>query len=262
MKTYIFSLLAIIFAATVHSAPELKGNPDELKRFLYPDSTRVTITETAKEKAYSDKAIINLVIETEEDKMSDAIRKNTELRLKVSKLLTEAEISPDNIKTSKFSTSPQFGWFGDEPDSYQIINRMAVSIFREKHFYLLASFSDSYKEISLSTKEFEHTQKEKFEASVKKKALEKVMAQKAFYETQLGLVLKPVAFRDFDVVQSGTRSARDLETKIVVTGSRIKRSRAKSSSYAEEVQASVPQTFDEVEYKATISVEFEVLSNE
>ena len=260
MKPFLTSFFLILFPVVVHSAPELKGNPDELKRFLYPDSTRVTITETAKEKAYSDKAIINLVIETEEDKMSDAIRNNTDLRVKVSKLLTESDISPENIKTSKFSTSPQFGWFGDEPDSYQIINRMAVSIFSEKHLNLLATISDNHKEISLSTKEFEHTGKDKFEALVKKKALEKVMAQKKFYEAQLGLKLKPVAFRDFDVVQSGTQSARDLETKIVVTGSRLKRKKAKSDSFLADAVQSVPQTFDEVEYTATISVEFEVIS--
>jgi len=256
LRRYIV-ILSLFLSPLVHSAPELKGNPNELKNFLYPDKRTVSIRSSATEKGYSDKAIVSLVITTEEDKLSDAVKKNGLLRAKVSKALTSAGIKPENIKTSKFSTSPQFGWFGDEPDSYQIINRMAVSIFSESELNAITTISDTNKGVTFSTTQFEHTLKDKFKEKVKKKALAKVMLQKAFYEEELGLKLKPIAFRDFDVVESGTIAARQFSDQVVITGSRLKRTKAKSES----PQVVVPQTFDEIEYSATISVDFEIVGD-
>jgi len=260
-KKYLL-ILTLFLSPLVHSAPELKGYPDELKSFLYPDKRTVTIRSSATEKGYSDKAIISLVITTEEDKLSDAVKKNGLLRAKVSEALTTAGIKPDNIKTSKFSTSPQFGWFGDEPDSYQIVNRMAVSIFSESELNAITTIADANKEVSFSSTVFEHTLKDEFKEKVKKKALMKVMVQKSFYEQELGLKLKPIAFRDFDIAESGTMAAREFGNIVTITGSRLKREKRSSSrDYNESTSVVAAQTFDEIEYSATISVDFEIVSD-
>ena len=256
MNKYL-SLVVLLLTCVVQAAPEMKGHPEELKSFLYPNKRVITIRSSAEEKAYSDKAIISLVITTEEDMLADAIGINSALRITVTDALTEAGLKPEDINTSKFSTSPQFGWFGDEPDSFEIVNRMAIRISNEKQLSAIAAISDKNKEISLSDTEYKHSLKEQFEQTVKQKALEKVMQQKKFYETTLGLKLKAVGFRDFDVVQTGTRGAQAFEKKIVITGSRVKRTSA-SSSKPQVRSVTVPQTFDEVVYTATISVDFEI----
>ncbi len=256
MKQLYLYIVVISLSVAVKAAPELKGHPDELKSFIYPDERTVTISGNAKEKAYSDKAIISLVIVTEKSKLADAIKENSSLRAKVSSTLTSSGLNQDNIKTSKFSTSPQFGWFSDKPKSYEVINRMAISIKNEEALNLIAKISDDNKEISLASTEFEHTLKAIFEEKLKKKALSKVMAQKDFYESTLGLKLKAVSFYDRDVVQDGTRGARDREETIPVTASRMKQ-RSFSSN---EPAIVARQTFDEVEYSVTISVEFEIVS--
>lgn len=252
-KVLIGSLFMLIFQ--LQAAPELKGSPGELKTFLYPSKKIVTIRSSATEKAYSDKAIISVVIKTEEEKLADSIKKNADIRASIFETLIEAGIKKEDINTSKFSTSPQYGWFGEDPDSYEVVNRMAINIFNEKQLNVIAMISDNNKEVTLSATEFEHSLKVELKAQVKKKALAKVMSQKAFYEETLQLKLKAVAFRDFDVVQSGSRGAQAFEQRVVITGSRIKRSDGKSK--APPVIAN--QTFDEVEYKATISVDFEIV---
>lgn len=250
-------LFILLFTATVGAKTELKGHPDDLKSFIHPDKKIVTIRMTEKEKAYSDKAIVSLVITTEKKNLAGALQLNSDLRVKVTEVLTSSGLKPENIKTSKFSTSPQFGWFSDKPKSYQVVNRMAISITDEKQLNTIAKLSDENKEIALSGTEFEHTLKSEVEQKLKNKTLAKIMAQKAFYETQLGLKLKAVSFSDTDVVQSGTKGARDLERRVVITGSRVKR-----DSYESEQPIAVKQTFDEVEYSLTIAVQFEVLSSE
>ena len=84
----------------------------------------------AEEKAYSDRAIISLVITSEDKQLSTSISNNIALRESISQQLVTAGINPDHIKSSKFSTSPQYGWFGKKPDSYKVVNRMAVTITR------------------------------------------------------------------------------------------------------------------------------------
>ena len=252
-------LAALLVTFPTLAEPELKGQPNELKTFLYPEKRTISIKGFAKEKAYSDKAIVNLVITTEEDKLSDALKKNSDLRTTITKTMVDAGFKLENINTSKFSTSPQYGWFGDDPDSYQIVNRMAVGIFDENQLNVLASISDSNKEIALTDTIYEHTQKEAVEQKVKAKALAKVMKQKAFYEKTLGLKLVPVSFHDFDVVKAGTRGAQALEQRIIITGSRVKRTSA-SKSRMGDAAIKMPQSFDEVEYVATLSVDFEVVN--
>jgi uncharacterized protein len=251
-------VLGSLFMLTVQvqAAPELKGRPEELKSFLYPTKQIVTIRSSAKEKAYSDKAIISIVITTEEDKLADSVKKNGELRANIFQSLIDSGIKKEDINTSKFSTSPQYGWFGKEPDSYEVVNRMAINIFNENQLNAIATISDTNKEVTLSDTEFEHTSKDELEEKVKKKALAKVMGQKTFYEETLGLNLKPVAFRDFDVVQSGSRGAQAIEQRITITGSRIKRTDVKPMS----PPIMTTQSFDEVEYSATISVDFEIVN--
>lgn len=237
------------------SAPELKGTPQELRGFLHPADKVVTISGQAEEKAYSDVAIVSLVVTTEDKLLSNAISLNTSLRAKITQSLLAAGVNKNSIKSSKFSSSPQYGWFGKKPTSFKIVNRMAISIADETHLKDIAVISDQYQEIDLSDTEFEHSAKDEYSQKVKAKALDKVLKQKTFYEKTLGLKLTAIGIRDSNIRQMATRGARVLE------GAIVSRSRDENDSYSSiaKFKEQAPSTsFDEVKYEADITVDFKI----
>ena len=215
--------------------PELKGSPNELRHFLHPNDKIVTLSAEAEEKAYSDRAIISLLITSEDKLLSVSISNNIALRESISQQLVSAGINPEYIKSSTFSTSPQYGWFGKKPDSYKVVNRMAVTITEESQLNTIAGVADSEEEIELSDITFEHSKKDAYKSKVKQLALEKVMKQKALYESSLGVTLTPVSFRDNRLWIKGSQGAQMLE-EVVVTAT--KRSRSYNDSPADFAHSS------------------------
>lgn len=255
MKT-IFLFLSFCFLSThVLSAPELKGSPQELRGFLHPVDKVITIRAEAEEKAYSDKAIVSLVITTESKRLSDSISSNSLLREQIKASLISSGLSDESIKNSKFSSSPEYGWFGSKPDSYKVVNRMAVSITEESHLKELAVVADNFKEVELSDTSFEHTLKDDFNEKVKAKALAKIIKQKEFYESSLGLKLTPIGIKDSNIRHRATRGAMVLEQAMVTSAPREKSSLASDSAYRKKVQK---PSFDEVIYQANLSVDFKI----
>lgn len=237
--------------------PELKGNPEELRQFLHPRDNIVTLSADAEKKAYSDRAIISLVITSEDKQLSASISNNIALRESISQQLVTAGINPEHIKSSKFSTSPQYGWFGKKPDSYKVVNRMAVTIVQESQLQTVASVADSKEEIELSDIAFEHSKKDAFKSQVKKLALEKVMQQKALYEESLGVTLTPVSFRDNRLWIKGSQGAQMLEEIVVTATKRSLSYDDKSVNYRQpSAPKSIESSFDEIVYTAEIFVDF------
>jgi hypothetical protein len=257
-------ITCLIFCSLSFSAfaqPELKGSPNELRQFLHPRDNIVTLSAEAEEKAYSDRAIISLVITSEDKQLSASISNNIALRESISQQLVTAGINPEHIKSSKFSTSPQYGWFGKKPDSYKVVNRMAVTITEESQLKTLARVADSKEEIELSDIAFEHSKKDAYKSQVKQLALEKVMKQKALYEKSLGVTLTPVSFRDNRLWIKGTQGAQMLE-EIVVTAT--KRTSSYDDKSVNHMRASAPRSvessFDEIVYTAEIFVDFSAVT--
>lgn len=257
MKHLSIILLLSFIPLLALAEPELKGNPNELRQFLYPDAETVTILGEAEQKAYSDTAIISLVVTTDEKLLSSSLSANASLRKAIAQQLSSAGIKADDINSSKFSTSPQYGWFGKKPESYKVVNRVAVKISSEKHLQLIASIADDNPEVELSDIDFEHSKKDAFKTQVKKEALNKVMEQKAFYESSLGVKLTPIGFRDASITENPTRGAGVLE-EVVVTGIRASKKYDSNDSRAKERSPS----FDEVEYNARVSVDFRIESKD
>ncbi|MBL4798346.1 MAG: SIMPL domain-containing protein [Oleispira sp.] len=256
MKKIIPIILLAFASSGAVANPELKGTPEELRRFLHPSDRIVSIYAQSEQKAYSDKAIISLVITTEDQKLSASLSKNSELRASITKQFVAAGIDLENIKSSKFSTSPQYGWFGKKPSSYKVVNRMAVTITEENQLKEIASVADNYEQVELLDTAFEHSQKEMTEEMVNQQALAKVMKQKEFYEKSLGIKLVPVGFRKSNIGYGATQGAMALESAVVT-------SRNKSSSYQESparYESSAKSSFDEVKYEAGIYVDFKIES--
>lgn len=240
----------------ISAAPELKGNPEDLRGFLHPKDTMISLSADAEETAYSDQATINLVITTEEKQLSDAIKSNAELREKIKQTLISQGIPADKINNSNFSSSSEYGWFGDEPDSYKVMNRIAIEISQEKQLQLLAEIADQYEEAKLSGTTFKHSKKESYNQKVKQKALEKILAKKSYYEQALGIKLTPVSFNESNVRFQATAGANVLG-RAVMAESAVAYDQSLTSKRAKP-RAPASNSFDEVKYHTTITVQFKV----
>lgn len=253
MKTLFVTSLLLI-ASITSAAPELKGSPKELKTFLHPRANIVSIEAQAQEKAYSDKAIINLIITTESKKLASAIKQNRQLREKISNKLIKAGIKRNAIKSSKFSSSPEYGWFGKEPSSYKVINRIAISIFNASYLEEIALLADKNSNISLSSTTFEHSKKEEYQQKAREKALKNIMQQKSFYEKSLGIKLSAVNIVNAKARYHATRGALMLD-EAVMAKNKSAESKVASARYEREPHKA---SFDEVIYEANLTIDFKI----
>ena len=249
----IILLCLLSCSSLVAAQTELKGSPEDLRKFLHPQAQLVTLKEKAEKTAYSDKAIIHLVVTTEAKSLSESLAINNNIREKTTRDLIAKGISAKEIKNAKFTSTPQYGLFGKKPAVYEVVNRISVAIFEEVDLRNVAQVADSYDEVELARTEFEHTQKDQFEQQVKEDALQKINNQKAYYEKSLGVKLIPVSFRDSQIQHQPTAGASAVE-EVVVTGMRA----SVGSKY--EVASKTRPSFDEVVYKAELSVDYQVVN--
>ncbi len=201
-----------------------------------------------------------MVITTEDTLLSAALSKNSALRDDITQQFLSAGIKQEKIKSSKFSTSPQYGWFGKKPNSYKVINRMSISISDENHLKEVALVADNRPEAELSDTAFEHTKKDEFKDQIKQAALTNVMKQKKSYEQVLGIKLVPIGFRQDHVHQRDQRATRGamLLEEIVVTASKRSRSNENSPKSVSSYDSGITLSFDEVNYQAGIYVDFKI----
>lgn len=255
MKKSLLFLL-ILVSSSSFSSTEIKGNPEELKRYLHPDRNVISLEGVDTLKEYADKGVVSIIITTEEQTLSASLSKNEEIRNKLSSYFTSKEIPAKNIKNSKFSSSPQYGWFGKEPDSYSVINRMEVTIFQPNELEILAKQADVNKEVKIGDITFEHTKEDESKNKVKKNALSKILQQKQFYEASLGVKLTPIGIRDANISQRPTRGAEILEEEVIVTGIRASKSSKKQKGY--DSYSKPKASFEQVKYNAKVIVEFSI----
>lgn len=235
---------------------ELKGSPEDLRKFLHPQAQLVTLSDKVEKKAYSDKAIIHLVITTEGKTLSESLTHNNTVREKVRTDLIAKGINEKDIKNAKFTSTPEYGLFSKKPSTYKVINRISVSIFAEADLRNLALVADSHAEVELAKTEFEHTEKDAFEQQVKYEVLKKINKQKEFYEKSLNVQLVPVTFRDTRVNRQPTAGARAVYEveEVIVTGIRA------SASDKYHAEAPSEPSFDELVYSAELVVDYQVIN--
>jgi uncharacterized protein YggE len=253
-------VLALLASVQVSGAPELKGSPAELRGFLKDPANSVRINGYADDTAYADIARITLIITTENKLLAEAIEVNSALRTQTMKEFLGAGVAAEKINTSKFSTSPQFGWFGDKPKSYKVVNRMQVEVSDEKHMRAVALAADNNPEIEFSDIEFEYSGDEEMKKSVLAAAVDDLMEKKSYYEERLGLVLKPVKFTAPNVsaeARGRVRAAIPQSVRAVGLEEITVTSRRNSEAdYLDE--GFTMMTFDEMDYDAYVTVTFEV----
>lgn len=256
-------ILFVLFAepcSVAWSAPTLSGTPDELRDLLglaQPARRVVSMHGHAEQTAYADRAIVAIVVTTENRTLAGALEVNATLRASLVATLRAAGIAGEMINTAKFSTSPQFGLFGSDPNSFQVSNRIDITVSDEQEFRAVGSVVDDYEEVRLTGTEFEHSDKKRVEDEVRREALEDAMSEREFFSHSLGLTLRPVSFRSGPVVVP-VRAFADSQPieEIMVTAQR--RANAPVSSQAPSASAG----FDKIIYRADVEIDFEVVPRE
>ncbi|MEX0964576.1 MAG: SIMPL domain-containing protein [Pseudohongiellaceae bacterium] len=235
---------------------QLSGTPDELREFLHPRPNTVNINGEGELTAYKDVAKISLMVSTEERSLSSAMERNQALRLELIQQFIAAGIPQEDINNSKFSSSPQFGFFGRNPSSFEVTARMEIEVSSEEHLQLLAAAADENDEVEFESTQFEHSEEDAFEDQVRELALQDVMAQKAYYETSLDLQLKAINFYYGGIQQLARAMPRAAMVQEMAMDSG---SRSTSAALAQSAPSVAP-SFDEVEYQTNISVVFEIIN--
>ncbi len=94
--------------------------PIRLLAFLLIPVILLPTYSNAAELAYSGLAKITLIVTTKTKTLASAMKQNNDLRDSVTQQLIKSGVSSDDIQSSKYSASPQFGWFGKSPSSFEV----------------------------------------------------------------------------------------------------------------------------------------------
>lgn len=253
MRALIIALPIYALAQCVYAEPELKGSPEELIGFLHPKKNIVSISDTATKRSYSDEAIISLIVTTESKLLSDALKQNESVRSKLLNQLLASGLSTQQIQNSKFSSNPQYGWFGKTPESHKVVNRISITIHKEKQLQNIATTADTMKQVELKGIEFKNTKEEALKTELKDVALAKIMKSKAQYEQSLNLKLKARGFRELYNDAQATMGANALEETLHLRENENSRTSFISKSYEAPAQSS---GFDEMNYRVALTVDF------
>src|ERR1700730_17366490 len=255
MRRSVLTILLVGFLSAFSGAgsadPELKGTPSELQKFLRTASHSVTLEGHAKQTVQADVGHVIVVVRTQGKDLTGAIVANGQRRETLTKALLSQGIDAKAIRTEKFSTSPQFGWFGKTPSSYEVVNRLNVEVADERQVTIVTGAASGSTDLSIGVISFEYSKQRELEEQVRRAAFDDALAKKSFYEQRLGAKLVPTEFSFSDLSARSTPGAMALE-EIVVTAAR----RSGSEPYASS--AVPPPSFDEKEYEVTASVTFAI----
>ena len=199
MMRYALLFTVLLMPLAVFAAPELKGDPAELTNYLLDEKRVVSIAAHGEIKVQADRAIVTLRVKTKDSAFAQAVKSNRDVRTKLSHQLQQAGIAADRITAAKFSSLPNYGFFGDKPSSYEISNDVSVVIRGEDDMALIAQSVDSMKEVSYLAAQFEDSNKKAHQGDALNDALAAIARQKAAYEKALGFTLAPLRISETSV---------------------------------------------------------------
>src|SRR5262249_17325836 len=143
----IIILLCCCIACQTRSEPELKGSATELAQFLSGVPKTATVTGEGEIKVPAECAVVTLKISTENKSLLASLRLNQELRAKLLTHLNKQGIPSARVQSSKFSSTPKFGWLSEKAKSYQVENVVKVTVLEENEFQAVGGSVDNWPEV-------------------------------------------------------------------------------------------------------------------
>lgn len=227
---------------------KLSGTADELLEHLSDMPQLVSISGESEIKVQADRAIASIKIATKNESLQKAWEENNAIRNGIVKKLQAKGISPDDVKGSKFSSTPETGYFSDKVKKYLVENIIKITLKEEAQFKNIAAIVDNMKEVSYLSVEFESSREKELENKALKQACENAVAKKQIYEQTLAVKLTPHSFME-QLVSHRTDSA--------VLGDELRSSGRRAVSKLRSAQAHGTQ-FDEIVFFAHIVVNYKL----
>ena len=196
MRALILIILVSGISCRSYADTEIKGTPTELAQYLNGVPKTVMVTGDAEVRVPAHRAVLSLRVTTENRSLQEALRANNDVRAKLSDQLKKQGISADRIQSSKFSSTPKFGIFGEKAKSYRIENVMRVAVQDDKEFQSAAAAVDSWSEVQFAGVEFEYADKEALKQKAISQACDNANEHRKLYEEKLGLKLTPARFSE------------------------------------------------------------------
>jgi uncharacterized protein YggE len=231
--------------------PELKGTATELRQFLHTGNREVVLSGYAKQKVQADVGHVTVIVHTQAKDLTQAIAANAQRREAMAQAIQSQGIESKAIHAQKFASSPQFGWFGKTPASFEVTNRLTVDVTDERQLMIVTAAGTNPPDVTIGEIKFEYSRQRELEEQARRAAFDDALAKKTFFEQRLGATLRPVGFKFSDYSAQGTPGGA-LE-EIIVTAQK----RAPSMRVSDENYAPVA-SFDEREYEVSVSVTFAV----
>lgn len=242
----ILVLICLVFSARIVAEPEFKGTPEELSAYLNSVSKIVAVSATATKKIASNEAIVTLLVKTEDSSLASALASNSKIRANIRHQLGSVGIEPSNIRESKFSSVPEYGFFGEEPKAYTVSNVLSVVVASEAQMISVAKVSDKNKNVRYLSSKAKEGDRSKIKALLLKQALSIADEKVSIYEQELGVKLTPVAFNE--------ASTRLMESAPVLMRAR------KAQVSSDSAEAPSHASFGEAEFTLTIQVKYKLTS--
>ena len=240
MNKIITFLILLSFSSYSSAEPELKGSPGELTSYLQNIPSTIVVNGHSEIDANADNAIVTLVVKTENKLLSEAIKSNQSVRHKITTFLTSKGFKEKNITSSKFSSTPEYGFFGNKPDNYKVNNAVLLSINSEKELLFISEVVDKFQEVFLVGTTFEHSEHEKYKKLALEKAISNALSKKSLYERTLGTKLY-------------VKNISENTTGIIHQTDQV-RSRKAMSSYSGASKAN----FGSLTYQSTVTITYKV----
>ncbi|MDH5178659.1 MAG: SIMPL domain-containing protein [Gammaproteobacteria bacterium] len=238
----------LVFVSNVCAEPNMQGTPSELDAYLNKVPKTVYITANAREKINAGAAVVKLMVLTENKHLATAMADNSKVRQEIRKQCTVAGIKDKDISDAKFSSTPEYGWFGDKPSSYKVENMMSVRITNEAQLIKIAAIADTNPKVHFISNLPEVEDEDKIRRSLLAKALKTAQTKAKVYADELGLKLLPVSFSEEGVIaQSPMPVQRRMKYRM-------------SSSEADMAPESAPAQFGQSEYHMSVTVVYQVKS--
>lgn len=263
MKTIKLMIALVVATGTaLHAEPEIKGTASELTQYLTAIPRTVLLAGESEIKVPADQAIVSIRVVTEHKSLQEAARANQELRAKMLGTLAGKGIPAERVKASKFASTPKYGVFGEKPKSYRVENIVKITTQDEKEFQTVANLVDATSEFRHEGIEFEHSDKDGLKKKALEQALDKAAEKKRIYESKLGVKLTPKTFEEERIVAVTPLGARRMYAKPAESAAYqdLPSIRKSSTDPVGEAEEGLPTSFDELVFKAQVTVEYAVES--
>lgn len=254
MRTITLLTALLALQLTASAEPEIKGTATELAQYLNGVPKTVTVSGEAEVRVPARRAVLSLRVTTDNHSLQEAFRRNSEVRQKIADVLNKQGISPDRIQSSRFSSTPKFGIFGDKAKSYRVENVMRVAVQDEKEFQAATSVVDACPEVQFEGVEFEYADRAALKQQALGKAIDNAGERAKIYEQKLALKLIPASFNEETALPMSPLNANYANA---ADSGRAVGFQAPSASTAGATEESV-SSFGELVYTAKVNVDYSV----